>query len=85
VCRGPLEVLEAGAVEIVLPLMRAVVERGESLVQRMHDQDFGKEGAAAAPRGSPHIQELCRHLSHSRSGSGPRHLRQAGTTPRLER
>jgi len=65
-CRGPLEVLEAGAVEMVLPLMRAVVERGEALLQRMHDQGFGKEGAATASRASPHIQELCRHLSHSR-------------------
>jgi len=53
-------------VEMVLPMMRAVVERGEGLVQRMHDQGDGQEGSAAPPRGSPHIQELCRHLSHSR-------------------
>ncbi len=58
--------VEAGAVEVVLPLMRAVVERGEGLVQKMHDQGYAQEGSGTPSRPSPHIQELCRHLSHSR-------------------
>ena len=46
--------------------MRAVVERGESLLLKMHEQDFGAEGTPDVTRASGYIVELERHLSHSR-------------------
>ena len=62
----PLETLEAGAVDAVMPLMRAVVERGEALVLKVHEQGFGSEDTPDVTRASPYMQDLSRHLSHSR-------------------
>ena len=65
-CRPPLEALEAGTIEVVLPLVRALVDKAEALVLRMHEQDFGQEGTPAVTRASAYISDLARHLSHSR-------------------
>ena len=62
----PLETLEAGAIDAVMPLMRAVVERGEALVLKVHEQGFGSEDTPDVTRASPYMQDLSRHLSHSR-------------------
>ena len=65
-CRPSLEALEAGTIEVVLPLVRALVDKAENLVLKMHEQDFGQEGTPAVIRASPYISDLARHLSHSR-------------------
>ena len=62
----PLETLEAGAVDAVMPLMRAVVERAEALVLKVHEQGFGSEDTPDVTRASSYMQDLSRHLSHSR-------------------
>ena len=64
--RTPLETLEGGAVEAVMPLMRAAVERGEALLLKMHDHGFGSESTPEMARPSPYMLELGRHLSHCR-------------------
>lgn len=66
--RVPLEALEAGAVEVVTPLMRAIVERAEALLLQMHEQGYGDEDAPEVAQASRCILDLSRHLSHSRSG-----------------
>ena len=66
-CRPSLEALEAGTIEVVLPLVRALVDKAESLVLRMHEQDFGQDGTPTVTRASAYISDLARHLSHSRS------------------
>ncbi|KAL6753805.1 component of oligomeric golgi complex 5 [Haematococcus lacustris] len=71
-----LDTLQAVAVELVAPLFRAVVEKVEDGLAKMHRVDFGPEGLAAAQHGgaegdvtltSPHITEVVALITHFRA------------------
>ena len=58
--------------EVVLPLIKTLVDKGESILLKMHEQDFGRGGTSDVTSASPYITDLARHLSHSRSDHHPK-------------
>ena len=65
--RDPIETLEAGVLEAVMPLIRAIVDRGESIILKMHQVYCNLEEDSFVTRSSEYIQELTKHIIHCRS------------------
>lgn len=65
-CRGPLNAIKAVAIETVMPLFRAAVERAEELLLRLHSCDFSAATEAAVTHASAPVTELAQHLLHCR-------------------
>ncbi len=70
--RQPLEAVQAAAVEVVLPLFRAMVDAAEAALLGAHaqggwggDTPAGQDGSGAL-RASRYMADLTRHLAHCR-------------------
>lgn len=70
-CRVPLEEIEATTIEMVLPLLRALVDRGEAILLKLHDHDFGSDRAPTVLHAFSYVTELASHLAHSRCETSP--------------
>lgn len=66
VLAGPLNAIKAVAIETVMPLFRAAVERAEELLLRLHSCDFSAATEAAVTHASAPVTELAQHLLHCR-------------------
>ncbi len=75
--RGPLDLVQGAALEMVAPTFKAMVEAAESAVLRLHSTDLGggSGGEAAAGVGpggegvvntSPYMKGLVKHIAHCR-------------------
>lgn len=64
--RPPLNAVKAVAMEAVMPLFRAAVERAEDLIIKLHDCNFATATEAAVTHASPPTGDLARHLMHCR-------------------
>ena len=69
--RRPLEAVKAAAVEVVLPIFRAMVEGAEAAVLDMHSQQWDAaqspgDGGRGAVSASRYMDALTRRLTHYR-------------------
>ena len=64
--RAPLNAIKAVAVEAVMPLFRAAVDKAEEIILHLHSCDFGTSMESAVTHASRPITELTHHLMHCR-------------------